>query len=291
MEAMKRWRAAALLLLPALLAQTAALAQSTCTSLSITGLMFGSYTGAAPVATTATLTVTCPAGLAYMIGVNGGDSGNSSARTMEDISSGAHLSYGLYQDSAHTILLGDASGVTTIAGTGTGSAQSYTVYGLMAAGQNGAPGSYADHPVASVAPGTNAYQTFIPQVTVSPSCAVAASSLQFGAYAGTAVAATTSLSVTCTDTTPYNIGLSAGSAAGATVSTRAMTGSGPDTLAYQLFQDSAHTANWGDTIASDTVAGAGTGIAQTLTVYGYIAAGQFVSPGVYTDTITVTVTY
>jgi len=288
---MRRWLAPARLLLLGALLPLPALAQSACTSLSITGLVFGSYTGATAVATTATLTVTCPAGLAYILGVNGGDSGNAAARTMEDLSSGAVLSYGLYQDSAHTVLLGDNNGLNTISGTGTGSAQSYTVYGLMAAGQNGVPGSYADHPVASATPGVNAYQTFIPQVTVSPSCAVAANNLQFGSYAGAAIDATTSLSLTCTSTTAYNIGLSAGTSGGATVSSRAMTGPGTDTLSYQIFQDSAHSANWGNTVASDTVAGTGTGAAQLVTVYGYIAAGQLIAPGAYSDTVTVTVTY
>jgi spore coat protein U-like protein len=39
------------------------------------------------------------------------------------------------------------------------------------------------------------------------------------------------------------------------------------------------------------VAKTGSGTAQTLTVYGQVPAGQFVTPGNYADTITVTLTY
>ncbi|WP_244110156.1 Csu type fimbrial protein [Burkholderia ambifaria] len=102
--------------------------------------------------------------------------------------------------------------------------------------------------------------------------------------------ATSTLSVTCSNTTPYNVGLDAGLATGATVTSRAMTITGASLL-YSLFQDAGRTTNWGNTVGTDTVAGTGTGSAQTLTVYGRVEAGQFVTPGAYTDTITATVTY
>lgn len=69
-----------------------------------------------------------------------------------------------------------------------------------------------------------------------------------------------------------------------------MTGPASALLPYALYQDGAHTTNWGD-MGGATVAGTGNGSAQTLTVYGQIAAGQYVAPGSYTDTITVTVAY
>ena len=70
-----------------------------------------------------------------------------------------------------------------------------------------------------------------------------------------------------------------------------MTGPAGATLAYALYQDSAHTINWGNTVGTDTVSGTGNGSAQTLTVYGEVPAGQSVTPGAYTDTITATITY
>jgi spore coat protein U-like protein len=39
------------------------------------------------------------------------------------------------------------------------------------------------------------------------------------------------------------------------------------------------------------VSGTGNGNAQTLTVYGQLPAGQYVTPGAYADTITATITY
>ncbi|MDR6502022.1 spore coat protein U-like protein [Burkholderia ambifaria] len=126
--------------------------------------------------------------------------------------------------------------------------------------------------------------------TVDATCQITATPLAFGAYAGTQTDATSTLSVTCSNTTPYNVGLDAGLATGATVTSRAMTITGASLL-YSLFQDAGRTTNWGNTVGTDTVAGTGTGSAQTLTVYGRVAAGQFVTPGAYTDTITATVTY
>jgi spore coat protein U-like protein len=62
-------------------------------------------------------------------------------------------------------------------------------------------------------------------------------------------------------------------------------------LHYKLFSDSGHTINWGNTVGTDTVSKTGSGAAQTLTVYGQVPAGQYVTSGSYSDTITVTLTY
>jgi spore coat protein U-like protein len=70
-----------------------------------------------------------------------------------------------------------------------------------------------------------------------------------------------------------------------------MTGPGGATLSYAMYQDSGHTTNWGNTVGTDTKSGTGNGSAQTLTVYGNLAAGQYPAAGSYSDTITATVTY
>jgi spore coat protein U-like protein len=62
-------------------------------------------------------------------------------------------------------------------------------------------------------------------------------------------------------------------------------------LNYGLFTNSGHTTNWGDTSATNWVSGTGNGAVQPITVYGQIPATQYVAPGSYTDTITVSVTY
>ena len=60
---------------------------------------------------------------------------------------------------------------------------------------------------------------------------------------------------------------------------------------YSLYQDSARTQNWGSSIGVDTVAGTGTGLTQSVSVYGRVAAQTTPAAGTYTDTIVVTVTY
>ncbi len=127
--------------------------------------------------------------------------------------------------------------------------------------------------------------------TVVATCVVSASPLAFGNYTGVQSDSTATLTLTCTNTTPYNVGLGVGLATGATVTTRAMTGPSAATLPYAMFSDAVRTANWGQTIATDTVPGTGTGSVQTLTVYGRIAGGLYTAPGAYNDTVTATVTY
>jgi spore coat protein U-like protein len=90
---------------------------------------------------------------------------------------------------------------------------------------------------------------------------------------------------------PYKVGLSAGAASGASVTSRRMTGTGGAQLPYTLYSDPGRTVNWGNTVGSNTLAGTGNGSARALTVYGRLVAGKFVTPGNYSDTIIATVTY
>ena len=71
-----------------------------------------------------------------------------------------------------------------------------------------------------------------------------------------------------------------------------MTGPGSALLNYKLFSNTLLSTNWGNTVGTDTVAGVGTGLLTSLTVYGQVPAGQTGKPpGSYTDTITATITY
>jgi len=120
-------------------------------------------------------------------------------------------------------------------------------------------------------------------------CSVSVPTMNFGTYTGAlSTPGATPMTVTCGFLTSYSVALNAGVGAGATTTTRKMTGPGSATLNYQMFQNSSRTTNWGNT--SDTESGSGTGSAQTLQIYRQAAAGQTVQPGTYTDTITVTVT-
>src|ERR1700704_5075995 len=130
-------------------------------------------------------------------------------------------------------------------------------------------------------------------LTINAGCNVSSTSVAFPAQSvlASAVNQTGSVSVTCTNTTPYNVGLDKGGGSGASVSNRLMTGPSSATVAYGLYQDSGHGTNWGNTVGTDTVSGTGNGNAQTLTVYGQIGAQTTPAPGGYADTVNVTVTF
>jgi spore coat protein U-like protein len=136
--------------------------------------------------------------------------------------------------------------------------------------------------------------TFTVSITLVATCTInSASTLNFGNSVGVLSAnvdQTSTISVTCSNTTPYNIGLDAGTASGATVTTRKLT-SGGNTVNYALYSDTGRTTNWGNTVSTDTVAATGNGSAQSYTVYGRVPTQTTPAPGTYTDTITVTVTY
>ena len=136
-------------------------------------------------------------------------------------------------------------------------------------------------------------QSMAVSATVVASCTVATTAMSFGNYNNALLTSTATVTATCSNTTPYNLGLNAGTASGATVTTRGMFVSGTPAvvLNYGLYSNSSRTTNWGMTIGTDTVTGTGSGAAQPFTVYGLIPAGQLVAPGSYTDTITVTITY
>jgi spore coat protein U-like protein len=107
----------------------------------------------------------------------------------------------------------------------------------------------------------------------------------------TAINATGLISTTCTYGTNYALSLNVGQGAGATFSTRRMTGSS-GTLGYNLYRDSTRTQAWGDGSAgSTTVSSTGNGTVQTSTVYATLPVQALPRPGAYADTITVTVTY
>jgi len=134
--------------------------------------------------------------------------------------------------------------------------------------------------------------------SITASCTVGnIGTLAFGSYdpiTNSASAAQANFDVTCTSGTAVTVGLSAGSNPGTAgdTTTRELA-SGSNKLAYDLFSDSGHTTHWGNTVGTDTFSlGNGTGVAQTYTVYGLVAAGQNTVPtGSYTDTITITANF
>jgi spore coat protein U-like protein len=262
-----------------------------CQMTSISPVVFGSYTGTS-VRAVSTITFQCTGGSAYSIGLSAGTSGSVTSRSMNG--SGATLGYSLFSDAAYSFNWGNTSGTGWVTGTAaTSGAQTVNIYAQLPAGENSTAGSYTDTITATLS-GSFASSTlqFNVSATVVKTCQLSTTSMAFGAYSGSLVYSTATISATCTNGTAYNVGLDAGTATGATVTSRRMTGPSSALLAYSLFSNSARSINWGNTIGTDTLSGTGTGVTQSLTVYGQIPAMQTgVVAGSYNDTVTVTLTY
>jgi len=138
---------------------------------------------------------------------------------------------------------------------------------------------------------TTVTTTFGVSATVQGTCLISATAMAFGTYTGIAATSTSTVTATCTNTTPYNVGFSAGLGSGATVTTRKMTGPSSAVLSYGLYSDSGRSVNWGQTVGTDTFTGTGNGSAQAITVYGALPASQYVNPGAYSDTITASIIF
>ena len=124
------------------------------------------------------------------------------------------------------------------------------------------------------------------------------SGLSFGSYdvfSLTADTGTASFTVqNCSNgKSSYTAALSTG---GGSYTSRTMTlVGGTEKLSYNLYTSSAYTTVWGDgTGSTSTVAGTGSTGASggtTVTIYGRIPAGQDVSAGSYSDSLTLTITF
>jgi spore coat protein U-like protein len=146
---------------------------------------------------------------------------------------------------------------------------------------------------AAVYSGGSKTNTFDVTMKIIADCTIGANPLDFGQSQGvlsTNVTVNTSLNVTCTNTTPYNVGLTAGSGAGSTTAARLMSGTGGNTstVAFNLNM-TAGGGNWGNTQGTDTLSGTGTGVSQSHTVYGVVPAQATPQPDTYKSTITATV--
>jgi spore coat protein U-like protein len=143
--------------------------------------------------------------------------------------------------------------------------------------------------------------SFTVSVTIAASCTISATPLAFvspGALTAN-VDQTSSISITCTNTTPYTVGLDNG--VNFSSGTRRMkdTGAGTTFVNYGLYTDSAHTNAWTTTTTTTTCTGGantcaigtGTGSNQPITVYGRIPPQTAPAPATFQDTVTATVTY
>lgn len=152
--------------------------------------------------------------------------------------------------------------------------------------------------LALLAGGANAAEetaTFQVQIQILESCTISDGALSFPATVRSngPVNSTGTLTVNCSEGTPYSIGLSAGAnamagATGAAPGERRML-SGETYLAYDLYQDIGRTTFWGDALAAQR-SGTGTGADQAHTVFGRVPSAN-APAGNYSDTVTARVVY
>lgn len=127
--------------------------------------------------------------------------------------------------------------------------------------------------------------------TVTNTCTIQNGTLAFAAYTGTAIQATGTFTVNCTNNGDYVIGLGTGAGTGASFATRYMM-NGTYKLGYNIYTTTGDTTVWGDgTGTTGTVAGVGSGTSQTISVFGAIPANEAAISGSYTDTVVATITY
>jgi spore coat protein U-like protein len=147
---------------------------------------------------------------------------------------------------------------------------------------------------AMAASAQTATATFNVTASVQNACTISAADLTFGVYStigSSDLDGSSTVQIKCTLNASYTIALNAGTTAGGTIPARLMT-SGAGTLGYNLYTTAGRTTVWGDgTGGSSSVAGTGSGLTQSLTVYGRINAAQNVETGSYSDVITATVSF
>lgn len=152
----------------------------------------------------------------------------------------------------------------------------------------------------NIAHAATATTTFTVSVTITASCTISATNLAFGTQGALTanVDQTSTITVNCTDTTPYSVGLDNGLNFSGT---RRMkdTGAGTTFVSYGLYTDAGRTNAWTTTTsaasctggANTCALGTGNGANQNITVYGRIPSQTTPAPATFNDTVTATVTY
>jgi spore coat protein U-like protein len=248
-----------------------------------------------------------------------GSGGSTSGNPRFLLNGPTQLNFNLYQDSAHSSVWGSnlwgfagsyPSPTIDVAldGSGNGSA-SRTLYGQIFAGQPTLPaGLYASSFAGAQSSVAYAYSTvgtcatigtshattasFTVTATNATNCSVSVSNLNFGSAGVLRVAldATSTITVTCTNAAAYTVALDGGQSGAANPTQRKMSQASA-TITYGLYQDASRATPWGDSVGVNTMAGTGSGLAQTFTVYGRVPVQNTPAPGTYGDTVVLTISY
>jgi spore coat protein U-like protein len=270
--------------------------------------------------TTATLDFSC-SGLVGLqpiifcpnIGPGGAGGDGSGGRLLTG--SGGNLSFQIYTDSGRTTVWGSTidagygnpptiSATTSVLGN---VSLQRTLYARVTLGGNVTPGSYSSAFAAQaffwkngggscngLTSGTNAIPaTFTFSVNVDAGCTVSATTMDFGSVGLLSAAKTASntVSVRCTNTTPYTVGL--GNGLNGTGPTDRKLAKSAERVTYGIYLDSGYTQPWGEVAlgAGFVKSATGTGVTQPYTAYGRTPVQNTPSPGAYSDTVVTTITY
>lgn len=152
----------------------------------------------------------------------------------------------------------------------------------------------------SAAQASTLSDTFDVSLTITAACSVTAGSsadIDLGSVASTAtdLDGSSDITVKCSNTVPYYVGLAPSNGATTGAGSLSPTGASSDDVPYQLRSSAGTTgAVWGNTATTTStgngVAGTGSGADQTLTVYVTAPSANY-APDTYSDTVTVTVNY
>lgn len=297
------------------------------TTLGIGGL-FGNGNGNSNLSTTGFLTYYCTNTTAAAQTITAcfsiGNPGGATQRAMTGPGN-TQLNYQLYQDANNSQPWGSKTSsswgnpyaaTVSVPPNGTSTPVQLPVYATIASGQGlggifGAPQSgnytatYGSGDVTldtgpetggcNAASGGGTITGFQVSANVQQTCQVTTNPLTFPTPAGgdpSGVTATTTLQVSCTSHTGYQVGLDNGKNFDG--SNRRMRG-GPtnsDYISYGLYQNSGNSIPWGNTPGTGGNTVTGSTSSQTFTVYGKVNTGQGpVNAGDYFDAVTVYVYY
>jgi len=176
---------------------------------------------------------------------------------------------------------------------------SYTEYMAQVATQNlqyGSLSSAGSCPIGSYTSGFS----FTVYATVITNCNVQSGTLVFpsSSILSANVTATGSISVQCTNTTPYSVSLGSGNYASG--SQRRMYSAATSAyVSYDLYTDSGFSNAWSTTTSATSCTGGsgtcylgtGSGAYQSVPVYGLVPPQTSPKAGSYSDSVVVTVTY
>jgi len=129
-------------------------------------------------------------------------------------------------------------------------------------------------------------------------CTVSATGVNFGAYdvfVAAPLDSTGTVTVTCDQAPPIDVVIAIGPSgtSGGFIARQMRSASSPDRLDYNLFTNAGRSTVWGDGAAGTSTVflkNVKKNRPAVTTIYGRIPAGQNVSVGSYSDSLTVTIT-